>query len=490
MKIHKLIGYIISLIPLCSYSQFNEYTQEWVEERDNIIYDNHSAGAGAAAARKSLWSLSQGSSNWVRPTYSRSQGFSTEKAENNQKVRINTQNRSTKKVSNKSSRSSGRKKPGNYITYTNCRRNREQWIENEEKKRQKLREQQQRNIMEDNMRSQAAERAHLLAKEPYYQEKRKWDFSNKERKRAMDNAFPAESFIDVPSRNNEATLFNSKSSGKDLAALFDEPTKKMDEIEYGINYIEYEEFTRNDNNTFSPDAIIDPFNNLDVDEEDYMRWSSVMTTDDCIIKEIKHGSKPEHEIEEITDLINSNEIETDNGINVTRFLLCGERVFFKDKNRIMEMKDSIEVFMELSLENFEIYPHTDSTFFLAAQDYELAIVNDVNINSRTYNELIKVPIVLTKIISNGDITLISTPDRIINFIGPDNIKLFWKSDIRINDICFCKDGILIATEKAIYICESENNSYVYLETGVKNIWADQEHVYAKTENNIICISKK
>ena len=157
----------------------------------------------------------------------------------------------------------------------------------------------------------------------------------------------------------------------------------------------------------------------------------------------------------------------------------------------MELKEwGAELFMELCQENFNLFPHTDSTFFLVANEYELAIVNDVNINNHSYDELVKVPIVLTKIISNGDMTLISTPYEIIHYVDSGNLQLFWRSDAVINDMCFSSDGILIATDEAIFMCESEENSYVYWQGGAENVYATQDCVYARTEKGMICITKK
>lgn len=46
-----LLIIILLIISFDVYPQFNIYTDEWVKERDEIIYDDHSAGAAAKSAR-------------------------------------------------------------------------------------------------------------------------------------------------------------------------------------------------------------------------------------------------------------------------------------------------------------------------------------------------------------------------------------------------------------------------------------------------------
>ena len=515
---------ILLLAPLLVYSQ---NTQGYVEKQNQVINNNHSAGAGANAAKTSQESLSAGSDGWLEPTYSTSKGYGTLKVRRSNVVNTD--------------------KLAEAFEKARAEHAQPQLSPEEAKKQMKL-------------------------NDSRYQERISYISSGQERKSIDESVNNEDNFIDIPKAQNDDIVTNNKISGKELADIFNRPTqnriveeKNVDEetsvdksacveykeelendliavdendelveedvfVEYGIEFIENEEYTRKAGNTFYAGEPVSLLDNASVNDEDYIMWSEVVQSEDCVIKEIKNVAPHEYDVRVVTEVpyeyIADNEEEVyveagntmlilhaDNNVSqggtmsdsvwntINRgnvndsiheedYLNCGDRIFFKENNRIMELKEEAELFMELSQNDFDLYQHTDSTFFLAAHEYGLAIVNDVNINNHSYDELVKVPIILTKIISNGDMTLISTPYEIIHYVDSGNLQLFWRSDAVINDMCFSSDGILIATDEAIFMCESEENSYVYWQGGADNVYATQDCVYARTEKGMICITKK
>lgn len=517
---------ILISAPLFAYPQ---YTDGQIEKQNQVINNNHSAGAGANAAKTSQESLSGGSDGWLRPTYSTSGGYGTLKVERSEIVNTD--------------------KLAEAIMKARAEHLQPQ-LSPEEKKRQ------------------------MKLNDSGYQERTSYISSGQERKSVDEVVNHEDNFIDVPKAENDNIVISNNVSGKELADIFDSQTQNMivekenideaksvgkstcveyeeevlendltavdesDEVfeeeiyvEYGIEFVENEEYTRKAGNTFDANEQVNLLDNANINDEDYIMWSEVMQSEDCVIKEIRNGTSHEYDVRVVTEAENEYiadnkedvSVDAGNTIHILHvdnngnhggatsepvrnrmnlgsandpnhegdYLNCGDRIFFKEENRIMELKEwGAELFMELCQENFNLFPHTDSTFFLVANEYELAIVNDVNINNHSYDELVKVPIVLTKIISNGDMTLISTPYEIIQYVDSDSLLLFWRSDAVINDICFSSDGILIATDEAIFMCESEENSYVYWQGGAENVYATKDCVYARTDKGMICITKK
>lgn len=490
-----LLVIILLIISFDVYPQFNIYTDEWVKERDEIIYDDHSAGAAAKSARSSLWSLSGPQNDWVRPTYSATSGYSTERVTMAKKVsgiNITEQTSSNGKVVPRGNTSA--KKIGNRNRYDKCIENRRRMqAEAEERKRkEELRKRQLKE--QDNARAAAFSNQYMQKTENFYSEKAQWDYRAEERVMELMNMHPVEAYMDLPEAKEVDVKFRNKKSGKKIAAMFDKQREKMEiSVKKNAgNIICLDEYTRKSNASIESDKSLRLFEREDVNYDDYNTWSEVLNSETCVVECIDKNSSFAIDVKGTVSTENKALIkifELEDTMETDKFLACGERVFYKEGDRIIEIGDSTCVFMQLDTGNFNISPHTDSTFYITATKNGLTVIADVNINNKTYNELVKVPIDVVKIISNGNITLIVTPYEIVQFMDSESLELFWQIDDEINDACFCELGILVATDKAVYMFESEDRAYEYIQSGAKKVWADDGIIYAQISNKrILCIT--
>lgn len=487
MRIFLII--ILLIIPLDVYSQFNIYTEEWVRERDEIIYDDHSAGAAAKSARSSLWSLSGPQNDWVRPTYNTTNGYGTERIVTKKNaalgISISTEPSSTEKVISR-----GTKKAGNRNRYDKCVENRRRMqAEAEERKRkEELRKRQLKE--QDNARAAAVSSQYMQKTENFYSEKAQWDHSAEKRAMELMNMHPVEAYMDLPEAKEVDVKFRNKKSGKKIAAMFDKQKEKTEKNvkKNAGNILCLDEYTRKSNASIESDKSLRLFEREDVNYDDYNAWSEVLNSETCVVESIDKNSSFAIDVKETVSTENKALVrifELEDTMETDKFLACGERVFYKEGDRIIEIGDSTYVFMKLDTEEFNISPHTDSTFYITATKNDLTVIADVNINNKTYNELVKVPIDVVKIISNGNITLIVTPYEIVQFMDSESLELFWQSDDEINDACFCEIGILVATDKAVYMFESEDRAYEYIQSGAKKVWVDKYGIYAQISDKRI-----
>ena len=176
--------------------------------------------------------------------------------------------------------------------------------------------------------------------------------------------------------------------------------------------------------------------------------------------------------------------------NVTQVITCGDRVFGKRNNQIVEIKeDDLEVFCELDNDEFSIYQETDSTLVIGAEVFDLFVVTRININTLTYDELLRTPTTIRKVVSNGTVVFVLLKKRIMEIsLTP---QLFYHSDTRINDICMCRDGLLLATDKVVLLLKSPKEVFTFADEGASHLWCDGTDIYMiNLRGDLLRYSKK
>ena len=176
--------------------------------------------------------------------------------------------------------------------------------------------------------------------------------------------------------------------------------------------------------------------------------------------------------------------------NICQVISCGTKTIGKRHNQIVEIKeDGLELFCELEDEDFNIYPETDSTFIICASIIDLFIVTRMNVSTKKYDELIRTQDTIRKVVSNGTITLALMEDRIIDFT--ESPKLFYLSLEKINDLCMCKEGLLVATDKKVFLLMSPQETCVFTDEGASRLWCDGTDIYLiDNKGDLIRYSKK
>lgn len=175
--------------------------------------------------------------------------------------------------------------------------------------------------------------------------------------------------------------------------------------------------------------------------------------------------------------------------NVSQVITCGERTFGKKDFKIVEIKkEGLSVVCELENDNFCIYPETNRTFILCAKILDLSIVTRINVSDMKYDELLRIPSFIRKIVSNNTITLALLDDRIIDI--RKSPTLFYRSKERINDICMCNEGLLLATNKTVLLLKSPTEVLNFTENGAIQLWCDGTDIYMiDNKGNLLRYSK-
>ncbi|MBO7067554.1 MAG: hypothetical protein J6W52_02580 [Bacteroidaceae bacterium] len=176
--------------------------------------------------------------------------------------------------------------------------------------------------------------------------------------------------------------------------------------------------------------------------------------------------------------------------DVSQVIACGDRTIGKRYNQIVEIKkDGLGIICELDNEEFNIYAESDSTFILCASVVDLYVVTRVNINTGTYDELLRTPTIIRKVVSNGKIILTLLKKRIIDIT--ESPKLFYLSETRINDLCMCNEGLLLATDENVLLLKSPTEILTFTKEGAKKIWCDGTDIYLiNKKGDLIRYSKK
>lgn len=497
--------YLMILLTFIFFYILNIYS--YSGDRENVYNDWGNSGAANKAAKQSLWSISSNDMNdWTVPVKSNG-AWSTQKIKSNVNYSISKNNKIVK-AQNKMQRDAEIRNFGNM--------KRQRIAEAQAAAKAKAREQRLQIIYENERDRQQGIAEHTARMSNYYNQKYSRDhWIMTEGARILDESVKGMDFANLPEQKFDVV------SNNDLIALL-EPETYEGECEIVVMYDDntYPDERKN-NVSFELGGVINFYDNINISDDDYEVWYEAITSNEVIISQDKISNLQQSPLPEAVEILYSDELPLEQmnivtfpnmgcvalypdsviffddvnfsalswniDTNVTQIVICGERTLGKSRNKLVEIKsDTIETILEFDTDEFSIYPHTDTTLFVSTNIYNVAVVNNVNINRRTYDELIRVPIVINKIISNGDICFVVTEDKILQL---DNMMLLWSNGEYINDVCLTSEGILIATKTSLYLCVSEDEIYEYSSMGAKKIWFDGSFVYLQTmDNSLIRIS--
>lgn len=170
---------------------------------------------------------------------------------------------------------------------------------------------------------------------------------------------------------------------------------------------------------------------------------------------------------------------------------CGTRTFAKQGNYVVEIKDKeLATLFETETYDFSIYNETDSTFILCANIVNLAIVTRMHVDAMKYDELLRVPMFIDKIVSNGRVFFAQQGNNIID-MSNNMPTLLYTCKTTLNDFCMCQDGLLVATDKKVMLLKSQGEVFTLSGKGAKHIWCDGTDIYLLDNDlNLIKYSKK
>lgn len=175
---------------------------------------------------------------------------------------------------------------------------------------------------------------------------------------------------------------------------------------------------------------------------------------------------------------------------ITEVVACGSRTFAKKDKEIIEITNTgINKICSFETTDFSIYPETNKTLIVCSKVNDLTIVMRINIESTRYDELLRIPQDILKVSANKNVVLAISGKRIIDITN--DASLFYLSTDRINDMCMCQDGLLVATDKSISLLKAKDNVTTFSKTGAYCLWCDGTDIYVlDLEENLIRYSKK
>lgn len=514
---YKLI--IVFLLAGCNnlFAQLgNETSNE--EEKDQIARGDNAMNA----QRESAWSLSSSNFDWKAPMQVNGRWEVVSLPSRNVSVSIpSTTTRKRRGYTQSQVKAYKKAKRAQEHNDWVDRRNAEIEAANEASRRRA--EERKRRIEEENRRDR--ERGYI----EYYARMSGYHQANAARDRWMATEgvrhlkeyYHAIDMAQIPQR--QVTPKMEGMSGKELAGILKAQEENVSEGDLIVTFVDGNENRENKRNvTIQQDnKYIDLFDDGGYDQDEVSQWNTAVMSESPIVQSsVRHQIVQEYSgtllIEKerlnldrlnITTmpnmgcvaLIGDSVLLLDNDSlpflkwsvesNVSQVITCGERTFGKQDFSIVEINDdSLSVVCELESDDFCIYPETDSTFILCAKVLDLSIVTRINVSGLTYDELLRIPSYIHKIVSNGTVTLALLDNRIIDI--SKSPALFYHSKARINDICMCADGLLLATDEMVLLLKSPIETLTFTDEGATRLWCDGADVYLiNRKGNLLRYSK-
>lgn len=503
--------FLLSILFLCvavSYAM----AQYDGDDRDAINEDKHSATAAAKEAKESLWSMwDDDPNNWERPVYS-SKGWGTETY--TPRVNINYRppqptpapapvpkppSTRSKTISQMNSESKN-----NQIDRTN------QCLLRLEKAKAAARqkaEEERRRIEAENWQDYVqGYQKHKMQTAGFYQAKRTQDaWLHSEGVRQLEN-LDVTVLANIPSDSVPAPI--ETTSDEELAEMLEQNNGEV-----RINLIEAPNEERKSQVSLTdmdnPYSLIDDGRAFDEDEwtweetilgetmipetsssncfqveEEVLIEGKTIDLDSFCISTLPHGGCVIY-LDDSVMFVDNNDMA--DGLQalpteITQMMLCGQRIIGKSHNEIVEIigKTANPLYL-FETEQFEITAESDSTLILLSNSLMVSVVARININRNTLDEIARTGYNVRKVLPTGS-DILALVDNCILMLNDGLSLLYCNDEEAINDVCLCKEGLLIASESNVTLLKNDASSCQFLPTEVKHLWFDLENVYALNDN--------
>jgi len=167
---------------------------------------------------------------------------------------------------------------------------------------------------------------------------------------------------------------------------------------------------------------------------------------------------------------------------ITQMVLCGQRIIGKSHNEIVEIiGNTAKPLYIFETEQFEITAESDSTLILLSNSLMVSVVARINVNRNTLDEIARTGYNVRRVLPTGA-DILALVDNCILRLNDGLSLLYCNDEETINDVCLCKEGLLIASESNVTLLRSDASSCQFLSTEVKRLWFDMENVYAQNNN--------
>lgn len=168
-----------------------------------------------------------------------------------------------------------------------------------------------------------------------------------------------------------------------------------------------------------------------------------------------------------------------NGESYDYVVTCGNKLIGKRDGAlyVIDEKKSTKL-LKFSTDDFSIFSHDEHSVLVLSWNEGLTTIIKVDVDNKTYAEMLRLPYVIWAIASNGKdmFALVENSLYIINENGFP-IKMY-THEMGLNDLAFSPYGLLVASNDQIIYVKSKNEIGVFYEQGAKRLWTDSQGVYA------------
>jgi hypothetical protein len=108
---------------------------------------------------------------------------------------------------------------------------------------------------------------------------------------------------------------------------------------------------------------------------------------------------------------------------------------------------------------------------------DISSVIEINVATKSYEELIRIDRTIWKVESNGEKSFILIGDDIYLLSDEGEPHLFYRSETTINDLVFSPWGLLLATDTEVVRIISPTQTETFYPYGAYRVWVDGKEVY-------------
>ncbi len=495
---------------LCLVTTLSTQAQSEEDDKDAIANNAYGAAAAANAAQESLWSLSSSDMKWTMPEFSSTNGWQAVSVpQTNINVTVNTHQKQYNSAPKKSTgQTIFEKNAASHSAQTDRAvagmKRLQAWREEAARRAE---EERRRKAEEDRRDFEAGYANHKMSTAAYYSNKYAQDsWLHTEGVRRLENVDPLER-ANIPTEKAKQNI--KTKSGSQLADML----KQQTGIEVVI--VTVDDSKRKSNVIInSPEARIDLFDNMRTSSEDENQWLTTLTESNPDVR-ISDKKCYAHNKELLSlggsiplDSLNINVLPwsgcivyMDDSImyldskrgqtlcqptcSVIDITLCGNRLFGKSKNQIVEIIGNNTIpLCTFSTEDFRIIPDSDTSILIHSNILWISTLLRFNIEKKSYSELARTEIPIRKVVSNGSIVIALIDDFIMRIDSEP--KLIYCSTSHINDICMSLEGLLVATNKNMMLLSNQEEACIFAADKATKVFCDYEDIYAiTTDNNLI-----
>lgn len=467
------------------------------DERERLANDPRSAGAGAYHAKRSLLSLgSNDRSSWTVPAQQRDGSWTQRYVSSNDNITIRVpQRRVSRTAQQKVNRKAQR--DAEHSAWLEQRNAQLEAAQEAQRERDRIRR--AKEAAENAADRQMGYARHMAATAGYYRSQQMRDQAMAIEARRLDERYTARRVATPPPANTPKV---NTMSDDELAGLLDPQP---------VGRIIFVEPSKKIEGSFSEGGTsrLDVTDNYLLDEDVLTKWQ--WASEEKNILSFSHKRRESLPQEPILLLAN-DELEID---SVSLFVLpnyglvmpvgdslmvlkdrslncvawqdgreyyqvvpCGDRLIGQSETGIYDLAQrTSEPLVAFDTSDYMLFAKDNQSVLALVWYDDISSVIELNVATKSYEELIRIDQAIWKVESNGEKTFILIGEDIYLLSDEGEPHLFYRSETTINDLVFSPWGLLLATDTEVVRIISPTQTETFYPYGAYRVWVDGKEVY-------------